>query len=457
MYSDIIIIGGGASGLLAAIGAESILMKSDSTLSVTVLEKMPRVARKMMITGKGRCNFTNVKPWEEFSAHIRTKKNFLRPAFYNLTPESVIGLLEDAGLPCQVERGDRAFPVSHRASDVVDTLRGIATRWGARIEQNVEVKGISVNRSSKGDIFMIAASGSRSYSCRRLILSTGGLSYPGTGSTGDGYRFAESFGHKITECFPSLTAMVPKGYKDASPEKNGHLDRSAPLSSIGKALCGIQLKNVSLTLSSGGNTIASEMGDMDFTDGGIEGPIGFSLSRDCVKSVRNGGKPSLSLDLKPAIEKDDLRERLRGLWKEIGKDPRSSKMPIPALTRVLLGKLMPRELIQGFLICNPEILKGRKGNERIDLDCLTDCLKGWAFPVEGYVGYERCVVTAGGVSTDEVLPKTMESRLQTGLHICGELLDIDCDTGGYNLQAAFSTGYLAGQSAAISLEKEDNG
>ena len=453
MYSDIIIIGGGASGLMAAIGAESILSQVDSTASVTVLEKMPRVARKMMITGKGRCNFTNVKPWEEFSSHIRTKKNFMRPSFYNLPPEKVISLLEEAGLPCQVERGDRAFPQSHKASDVVDTLRNIAIRNGARIENNVEVKGITVNHSSKGDIFMISASGSRSYSCRKLILCTGGLSYPGTGSTGDGYRFAEGFSHKIVDCFPSLTAMVPKGYKDAVPEKGGHLDRSTPLSSIGKALCGIQLKNVSLSLTANSNEIASQMGDMDFTDGGIEGPIGFSLSRDCVKAVMNGGKPVLSLDLKPAVEADDLRERLRGLWKEIGKDPRSSKMPIPSLTRVLLGKLMPRELVGGFLMCNPSILKGRKGNERIDLDALTAALKGWEFPIDGYVGYERCVVTAGGVSTDEVFPKTMESRLQEGLYICGELLDVDCDTGGYNLQCAFSTGYLAGQSAAKEKEK----
>ena len=451
MYSDIIIIGGGAAGLLSAIGAESILAPIDSTASVTIIEKMPRVARKMMITGKGRCNFTNVKPWEEFSSHIRTKKNFLRPSFYNLPPEKVISLLEECGLPCQVERGDRAFPTSHKASDVIDTLRNKAIRSGARIETDIEVKGITVNKSSKGNIFMISASGSRSFSCRKLILCTGGLSYPGTGSTGDGYRFAESFGHKIVECFPSLTAMVPKGYKDSVAEKGGHIDRSTPLSSIGKALCGIQLKNVSLTLSASGNVIASEMGDLDFTDGGIEGPIGFSLSRDCVKAVRNGGKPTLSLDLKPAVDPVDLRERLRGLWKEIGKDPRSAKMPIASLVRVLLGKLMPRELIPGFLMCNPSVLKGKKGNERIDLDTLCQSLKGWIFPIEGYVGYERCVVTAGGVSTDEIIPKSMESRLQEGLYICGELLDVDCDTGGYNLQAAFCTGYMAGQSAAASL------
>ena len=448
MYSDIIIIGGGASGLMAAIGAESVLAPEDSAAGVTILEKMPRVARKMMITGKGRCNFTNVKPWEEFSAHIRTKKNFLRPSFYNFPPEKVISMLEDAGLPCQVERGDRAFPQSHKASDVVDTLRNIATRNGARIENNVEVKAITVNNSSKGPVFMISTQGTRTFSCSKLILCTGGLSYPGTGSTGDGYLFAEKFGHKIVECFPSLTAMVPKGYKDAVPEKSGHLDRSAPLSSIGKALCGIQLKNVSLTLTANGNVVASEMGDMDFTDGGIEGPIGFSLSRDCVKAVMNGGKPVLCLDLKPAVEPDDLRERLRGLWKEIGKDPRSSKMPIPSLARVLLGKLMPRELVGGFMMCNPSILQGRRGNERIDLDTLAKVLKGWEFPVDGYVGYERCVVTAGGVSLDEVLPKSMGSRLQEGLFICGELLDLDCDTGGYNLQAAFSTGFMAGQSAA---------
>jgi len=442
MTSDIIIVGAGASGLMAGIAA------ARGGASVTIIEKMPRPARKIMITGKGRCNFTNVKAWNEFSQHIRSKANFLKPSFYNLPPEKLIAFLEEKGLETVVERGDRAFPASHRASDVIDTLVEAARAAGVRFETGCGIESIEKD----GEGFTLGGY-CHKYACRRLIIATGGLSYPGTGSTGDGYAWAAKFGHKILPCFPSLTAIVPKGYKTeaTNPEIKGHIDRSTPLTELGKALCGIKLKNVGLTLFVNENEVQYEFGDLDFTDGGIEGPIGFQVSRNCVKAIFNGSKAKIVIDLKPGIELEDVQKRVRSVWNDIQKDPRSKNLSVKGALKVILGKLMPQEMISGFMMSNPGTLNGKKGNERIDMNSLAESLKEWSMAVEGFVGYERSVVTAGGISTDEVFPKTMESRLQPGLYFCGELLDVDCDTGGYNLQCAFSTGYLAGEAAAKNL------
>lgn len=343
-----------------------------------VLEKMPRAARKVMITGKGRCNFTNVKPWQEFSQHIHPKANIVRSAFYALTPEKMIEMLENAGLPCVVERGERAFPESHKAVDVVDTLGRLVKEAGSRICTDCAVT--SIEKSSEG--FVLGTSKGIRYSCNKLIITCGGLSYPTTGSSGDGHRFAAALGHSVTKTYPSLTALVPKGYKDlnapleAGLSKDGakHIHRNLPLGATGKQYFGRSMKNVSLDLYIDGQMVQSEFGDIDFTDGGLEGPIGYKVSRRAVKALENGSKVAVQINFK----KDE---------------------------------------------------------------------KPLRFDIEGYVGYERAVVTAGGVSTDEIIPKSMESRLVGGLYFAGEVLDIDADTGGYNLQLAFCTGYLAGLNA----------
>lgn len=448
MFSDIIVIGGGAAGLAAACGAARTLVDAGSSARVTVLEKMPRPGRKIMITGKGRCNFTNVKDWNEFSAHIRTNPNFLKPSFYNFTPSEALDFFAALGMQSVVERGDRAYPASHHASDVVDALVRACHGAGVKIETEVEVKSV-------GPGLEVLSADGRKWTCSRLIIATGGMSYPTTGSTGDGYRFAVDAGHTLTPLFPSLTALVPKGYK-LQETKDLHIDRSTPLSELGKSLCGVQLKNVGVQLLVEGSLAQSEFGDIDFTDGGIEGPLGFQVSRKAVKSLINGSRVSLVLDLKAGVPLSELTARVKELWQEVDKDPRSKRLHEKEKCRILLGKLMPWDLIPGFRAMNPGIVtlerRGRADTKLwVNLPTIAKCLKEWTFDISGYVGYERAVVTAGGVSTDEIIAKTLESKKHGGLYFCGEVMDIDSDTGGYNLHTAFATGLLAGQSAAKSL------
>lgn len=496
-YSEIIIIGGGAAGLIAAIGAGNVLQETgksggngtETNGTVTVLEKMPRPGRKIMITGKGRCNITNMKDWNEFSGHIHPKPNPLKAAFRNMNTEAVVRFFNDNGLETVIERGERVFPASHRAADVVDTLVRAVQASGARIHTGCEVSEITYDvrnaasaadektgRTDAAGLFRIVCRAGSEFTCRKLIIATGGLSYPGTGSTGDGYIWARQFGHTVSRCFPSLTAIVPEGYKisgeafregrgktapygaGGSPEDavrakgaqaagrpatppKGHIDRSTPLSETGSLLNGNQLKNVSLTLIIDGKAVQEEFGDLDFTDGGIEGPIGFKVSRKCVNALINGSKASVNIDIKPAVDMESLDTRIRSLWKEIADDRRSQGKKYEERFRILLGKLMPMSLVQGFRRCNPSI----------DHTALASRLKNWKMDIRGFVGYERSVITAGGVSTGELVSKTLESKLQPGLYFAGEVLDLDGDTGGYNLQTAFSTGMLAGESAARSL------
>ncbi|MGN0191292.1 MAG: NAD(P)/FAD-dependent oxidoreductase [Candidatus Cryptobacteroides sp.] len=428
---------------------------------------MPRPARKMMISGKGRCNFTNMSEWSEFSTHIKTKADFLKPAFFSFGPGQMMDLLEDCGCPCVVERGNRAFPRSHKAADVVDALQRKVLEEGAELRCDAEVSQIAPEQPGPG--FRVTVSDGTVFTSRKVIIATGGLSYPGSGSTGDGYAWAKSFGHRIVPRFPSLTAIVPKGYKVSvgrerttasyAPYREnvyegirGHIDRSVPLTGLGESLKGLQLRNVRLSVECDGTVAGSEFGDLDFTDGGLEGPLGFRLSRSAVKTLANGGRVKLHIDLKPAVEPAELESRIESLWKGINDDPRSwttvrgRKVPRPYKDRfkVLLAKLLPSELIRPFTTTNPGL----------DTGSLGQCLKNWTLDAEGFVGYERCVVTAGGVCLNEVRKKTLESSMVPGLYFCGEILDLDADTGGYNLQTAFSTGFLAGLSAASSLSQD---
>lgn len=433
---------------MAAYSAASALAGAGRPAQVTVLEKMPRPARKMMITGKGRCNFTNMKAWNEFSRHIQAGSSFVKSSFHAFPSSAVLDFFESFGMHCVVERGDRAFPASYRASDVVDTLVNACHGSGVKIECGSEVRSIAPG-------FEIELTDGRRYLCEKVIIATGGLSYPGTGSTGDGYVWARASGHKIVPTFPSLTALVPKDYKIRA-DKSLHIDRSTPLGACGEKLCGIQLKNVGLSMYIEGGLADSDQGDVDFTDGGIEGPLGFRMSRKAVKSLVNGSRVGLVMDLKPGVELPELTARVKDLWKEIDHDPRSRRLREKEKCRILLGKLMPWDLIPAFVEMHPGIytLERRSRTETklwINLPVIAKALKEWKFDIVGHVGYERAVVTAGGVATDGVVSKSMESKLVKGLYFCGEVLDVDSDTGGYNLQTAFSTGFLAGRSAAARL------
>ena len=459
MKYDILVIGGGASGLMAAYSAARKAADEGRDLRVCVLEKMPRPGRKIMITGKGRCNFTNMKDWNAFSAHVRSGSKFLRSAFYSLPPERLAAFFNEHGMESIVERGDRAFPASHRSADVVDALVNACHGVGVIIQTEAEVSAIC----SLADGFKVNLADGGEHRCSRLIIATGGLSYPGTGSTGDGLRWAKELGHTVTPLFPSLTALVPRGYKEtlrtAVDDKTlpRHIPRETPLTENGQKLCGIQLKNIGARLLVQDTEAGAEFGDIDFTDGGIEGPLGFQLSRKAVKSLINGSRAAIELDLKPGVSLTELTTRVKELWEEIARDPRSSRIREKERCRILLGKLMPWELIPAFTACHPEIItlerRGRADTKVwVNLVSIAKALKEWRVDIEGYVGWERAVITAGGVCLDEIIPKTMESRLVPGLYFCGEALDIDADTGGYNLQLAFCTGWLAGHNAASSKD-----
>lgn len=405
---DIAVAGAGASGLMAAINA------AGEGCSVVLMEKNSQPGRKLMITGKGRCNITNTKAERDFLIHIHDHRNFFKRAFETMDNNDLVSFLNSVGLPTAVERGERIFPESGFAGDVVTVLENEAKRRGVTMLYDSPVASVS----KEGDYFKtLCGSGEekQEIDSKTFIICTGGLSYPATGSTGDGYEFAKGFGHTVTECFPSLTALMPEEYDTA--------------------LAGISLKNVEIRLFADGDMLQDEVGDMDFTEDGIEGPIGIRVSRKAVIALRRGQKVEIVLDLKPALYTDVLDKRVRRECAAAGCDYLN---PTPSTLAAVLKTLLPQALIKPF----------EASHDRLTFDNMADALKTWRFTIVSYFGYKRAVITAGGVSTDEVIPKSMESRLVPGLYFAGELLDVDGDTGGYNLQVAFSTGALAGRSAA---------
>lgn len=371
---------------------------------LVLYDKNPVLGRKIYLTGRGRCNITNTRPWEEFSQHIYPNKSFLKHAFNAFSNEDVMRFFEDAGVPVTVLQGQRVFPVSQKAADVARAL-----------ERRVHECGIDVRTESVTEEMF-----ERLLDDGLVILATGGKSYPVTGSTGDGYQMASRLGHSITRLFPSETALTPQNYD--------HL------------LEGLEMKNVGLRLFVDKDQVQQVEGDFNFTDDGLESGIAYKVSRRAVWALINGQKVELVLDLKPALSLELLKAR-------VARDLESSKLRPGALlsnsrwAQTFLRGFMPEQMIRPFINSNPGL----------DLDNLASRLKEWHFRISSYKGYERAVVTAGGVSLKEVSQKTMESKIRPGLFLAGEVLDLDGDTGGYNLQTAFSTGALAGCSAARKL------
>jgi len=408
---QVIVVGGGAAGLMAAgqaaeLGAETLL-----------LEKMNRPGRKLRIAGKGRCNLTNVVPLSEFITHFGPNGRFLRQAFSRFFTSELVAFFEELGVRTVAERGGRVFPVSGQAQDVVDALvrwvgeRGVTLRTRSPVERLL-VEG--------GRVVGVQVSRGRVYRADAVIVATGGASYPATGSTGDGYRLAESVGHTIVPIRPALVPLETAG--DIAPR-----------------LQGLSLRNVTVRVWVDGKKQAEAFGEMLFTHFGLSGPIILSLSRQVVDALRLAQRVILSIDLKPALDERKLDARLLRDLDAHGKQQ----------FRTFLKGLLPRKLIP-VCIDLTGIRPDKAGHQITaqERKRLRMWLKDFRLEVTGYRPFTEAIITAGGVDTREVNPRTMASRLVEGLYFAGEVLDVDADTGGYNLQAAFSTGWVAGRSAA---------
>ena len=408
----VIVVGAGAAGLMAAgraaeAGAETLL-----------LEKMRRPGRKLEITGAGRCNLTNVSPLAEFIEHFEPNGRFLRQAFSQFFASELVDFFSERGLATVTERGGRVFPASGRAKDVVETL----CRWVA--ERGVTVGTLSPVRRLLVDGHRVVGVGlprGRVHRADAVVLATGGASYPATGSTGDGYELARSVGHKVVPIRPALVPLETAG-------------RTA------RDLQGLSLKNVTLSARMDGKKQAQAFGEMLFTHFGLSGPIVLALSRKVVDALRAGEKVAVSIDLKPALDERQLEARLLRDLTAHGRQKFGT----------LLKGLLPRKLIpvcaESTGISPDKLAHQVTAPERKRLRVW---LKDFRLDVTGHRPFEEAIITAGGVDTREVDPRTMASRLVDGLYLTGEVLDIDGDTGGYNLQAAFSTGWVAGRCAAI--------
>lgn len=405
--SHVLVVGGGAAGMMSAIIA------ARNGHSVTLLEKNEKCGKKIYITGKGRCNVTNASDLDIIFDNMMSNKKFLYSSFYTFTNENLMDFFEEIGLPLKVERGNRVFPVSDKSSDVISSLvremnrLGVEIMYHANVDEVIskdgQIVGVKVNKKvMKGDA---------------VIVATGGLSYVVTGSTGDGYRFAKSVGHSIKECKPSLVPLVTK-------EK------------FVKDLMGLSLKNVELTLKAGKKELYKNFGEMLFTHFGISGPLVLSAS-SYAAGYTKGGELSVFIDLKPALNREQLDQRLlRDFEKNINKKFANS-----------LDELLPKRLIP-VIIERSNIDPEKKVNlitkeERANL---VQLMKAFPLTVESLGGYNNAVITKGGISVKEVDPSTMESKLCKGLYFAGEVLDLDALTGGFNLQIAWSTGYMAGMS-----------
>jgi len=407
--TDCIIIGGGAAGLMAAVTA------ADLGKSVILLERNPRVGKKLLITGKGRCNVTNNCSREEFFENIPTGSRFLYSAYAGFDCSDTMSFFEALGVPLKTERGNRVFPVSDRAEDIVIAFeRAIKAKSSLISVRNERVTGIITD---SGEVKGVSANGII-YHAPSVLIATGGRSYPKTGSDGDGFRFAKEAGHKITPLRPSLVPLVS--------EEDWCRDAM-----------GLSLKNVTLTLrdNESGKALFSELGEMLFTHFGISGPLVLSASGHIPKMER--GRYSVHIDLKPALDEKTLDARLQRDFAD-----NSNRDFINSLNKLLPAKLIP------VIVRLSGIDGGKKVNQisRSERMSLMKLLKNLTVTIKDFRPIDEAIVTGGGVCISEINPKTMESKLVKGLYFAGEVIDADAYTGGFNLQIAFSTGHAAGVS-----------
>lgn len=412
MY-DVIVIGAGAAGMMAAATA------ARSGKQVLLMEKMEKAGRKIRISGKGRCNLTNARPPEEFREAIRTNADFFEVAFAEFNNLATIRFFERQKVKLEIERGQRVFPKSGKAWDIANALEDYCRDNGVEIVFNAQVTEIL---TLEGKVYGVRYRNKRGFErkeeAENIIIATGGVSYPGTGSTGDGYDFADSVGHTIEEVRPSLT-----------PLRTSHPQR--------KYLDGLLLKNINAKLYIDGELAREEFGEISFSERGIEGAVALRMSRDAVDALIDERRVKLVIDMKPALTEEILFERIKREISEMQPDEFFSE---------LLRKLVPKHFVMP--IAHEMDVHSKNYIRKVtdeEIHRLIKILKGMVFPIDDYAPFEYAVVTAGGVRCDEVNKYTMESLKVKGLYFAGEVLDLDANTGGYNLQIAFSTGRLAGQ------------
>ena len=408
---DLIVIGAGAAGLLAAGTAAS------GGARVLLLEKMPRPGIKLAITGKGRCNLTNIEPRGAFESHFGANGVWLKPAFDAHFSEALMAFMTEEGVPLVTERGGRVFPANGRAPDVVKALVAWVRRLGVELRVRQPVSRLLVGADGR-----IAGVGtvSGALACGAVVLACGGASYPGTGSTGDGYQLAAEAGHAIVPPRPALVPLITRPAPD-------------------RGLDGLGLKNVRVWLLVDGQPVAEDFGEMGFSDSGVNGPVVLSLSGRAVDALAAGREVRLRVDLKPALGAAKLRARLERDLASRAAEP----------MRSILRGLLPKPLVEACLVSTG--IRGSLTGSRLtggQRETLADWLKGMELTITGHRGMNEAIVTAGGVALEDVCPETMESHRVPGLYFAGEILDVHADTGGYNLQAAFSTGVLAGRNGS---------
>lgn len=409
--SHVIVVGGGAAGMFAAIAA------AKNGHQVTLYEKNEKLGKKIFITGKGRCNITNAADMEELFDAVVTNSKFLYSSFYGYTNQNVIDFFEDAGVPVKIERGNRVFPISDHSSDVIRAMEREMKKVGVKVCLNTEVKSVEAEKDKFNKVVLKDTTTQTADAC---IVATGGLSYRSTGSTGDGFRFAENVGHKVTQCFPSLVPMETKEPWICE-------------------LQGLSLRNVEAKILDGKKELYKDFGEMLFTHFGVSGPLIISASSYVGKKFmdKNGQKKELTLeiDLKPALTEEQLDQRVLRDFEE-----NHNRQFKNAITKLFPTKLIPVMLELGGI--DPE--KKVNSIEKEERKQFVHLIKHFRMTLTGLRDYPEAIITKGGVNVKEIDPGTMESKLVKGLYFAGEVLDLDALTGGFNLQIAWSTGYAAG-------------
>ena len=430
---NVIVIGGGPAGMMAAISA------SKSGNEVVILEKMESLGKKLLITGKGRCNITSSIDMSEFINNIPGNGKFLFSAFQNFTNNDIIELLSKHNVKVKQERGNRIFPESDRARDVLDALISELKSLGVKIYTNSKVIDIKVeNESVKGITF--SNNGKNEFlNADKIILATGGKSYPTTGSTGDGYAIAQKLGHTVTEIKPSLIPITANDINSTEKIDLGKYENSRNLC---KEMQGLSLRNVGMKIvdREKNKTIYEDFGELLFTHFGVSGPTILSSSAHIIrykniKELLNNGNVVLKIDFKPALDEEKLDNRiLRDFETEKNKIIRNS-----------LDKLIPQKLIEPIINLS-KIDPNKRVNEitKKERFALVQLLKNFTITLNGFRPIEEAIVTCGGINIKEINPKTMESKIVKNLFFAGEIIDVDAYTGGFNLQIAYSTGVTAG-------------